>query len=76
MGDPVGARTRDLVAAVDRAARLWSDRMAWTFDPGESLTFADVGRRSTGLAAALAERGVAVRRPGRGDDAPTKPSSR
>ena len=27
---------RDLVAAVDRAARLWPDRRAWTFDPGES----------------------------------------
>jgi crotonobetaine/carnitine-CoA ligase len=51
---------RDLVAAVDRAARLWPDRTAWTFDPGESLTFADVGRRSAGLATALAERGVAA----------------
>ena len=49
---------RDLVAAVDRAARLWPDRRAWTFDPGESLTFADVARRSAGLAAALAERGI------------------
>ncbi len=60
MGDPRGADAKDLVAAVDRAARLWPDRMAWTFDPGESLTFADVGRRSAGLAAALADRGVAV----------------
>ena len=49
---------RDLVAAVDRAARLWPDRRAWTFDPGESLTFADVARRSAGLAAALADRGI------------------
>ena len=65
MGDPAGAArggadAKDLVAAVDRAARLWPDRKAWTFDPGESLTFADVGRRSAGLAAALADRGVAV----------------
>ncbi|MEI2643347.1 MAG: AMP-binding protein [Candidatus Nanopelagicales bacterium] len=51
----------DLVGALERAVRLWPDRTAWTFDPGESLTFADVGRRSAGIAAALAERGI---RPG------------
>ena len=55
MGD---TGVRDLVAAVDRAARLWPDRVAWTFDPGESLTFAQVARRSGGLAAALAQRGI------------------
>ena len=48
----------DLVAAVDRAAGLRPDHPAWTFDPGESLTFADVARRSAGLAAALSQRGV------------------
>ncbi|MFN8185368.1 MAG: AMP-binding protein [Candidatus Nanopelagicales bacterium] len=48
----------DLVSALDRAVRLWPDRPAWTFDPGDSLTFADVGRRSAGLAAGLAERGI------------------
>jgi crotonobetaine/carnitine-CoA ligase len=60
VGEPGDSHTRDLVAAVDRAARLWPDRTAWTFDPGESLTFADVGRRTTRLAAALSERGVVV----------------
>lgn len=50
----------DLVSALERAVRLWPDRPAWTFDPGESLTFADVGRRSAELAAALAEQGIAA----------------
>ncbi|MCU0294867.1 MAG: AMP-binding protein [Candidatus Nanopelagicales bacterium] len=58
MTDAGGAPVKDLVAAVDRAARLWPDRPAWTFDPGECLTFADVRRRSLGLAAALADRGI------------------
>ncbi|MFN8184179.1 MAG: AMP-binding protein [Candidatus Nanopelagicales bacterium] len=49
---------KHLVAAVDRAAGLWADRVAWTFDPGESLTFADVARRSIALAAGLAARGI------------------
>lgn len=57
MGEP---EVRDLIAAVDRAARLWPDRVAWTFDPGESLTFAQVAARSTGLAAALADTGIAA----------------
>lgn len=48
------------MAAVDRAAQLWPDRPAWTFDPGESLTFADVGRRSAALAGALAAQGIAA----------------
>ena len=50
-----GADVKDLVAAVDRAARLWPDRPAWTFDPGESLTFAEVASRTVDLAAALAD---------------------
>ncbi|MFN8126564.1 MAG: AMP-binding protein, partial [Candidatus Nanopelagicales bacterium] len=62
-GGEVGAAVdiTDLVAAVDRAALLWPDRTAWTFDPGKSLTFAEVAERSAGLAAALADRGVAAR---------------
>jgi crotonobetaine/carnitine-CoA ligase len=60
VGDAGVAAVDDLVAAVDRAARLWPDRRAWTFDPGESLTFADVARRSAGLAAELAGRGIAA----------------
>lgn len=51
----------DLVSALERAVRLWPDRTAWTFDPGESLTFAEVGRRTAAIAAALAERGVGPR---------------
>jgi crotonobetaine/carnitine-CoA ligase len=47
-----------LTEAVRRAARRWPDRAAWTFDPGEQLTFADVGRLSAGYAGALHERGV------------------
>jgi len=57
VGEP-DAGVKDLVAAVDRAAGLWPDRRAWTFDPGESLSFADVGRRSTGLAAVFSSRGI------------------
>lgn len=61
MDDPLGAAgVRDLPAAVDRAARLWPDRAAWTFDPGDSLTFAQVALRSGELAAALADRGIAA----------------
>ena len=47
-----------LVTAVDRAALRWPDRIAWTFDPGESLTFADIADRSRALAAGLARAGV------------------
>jgi carnitine-CoA ligase len=52
---------RTLVDALREAARRWPDRAAWTFDPGERLTFADVDRLTTGYARALSERGV---RPG------------
>jgi carnitine-CoA ligase len=47
-----------LVAALRRAAARWPDRVAWTFDPGGELTFAEVDRRSAGVARALAQRGV------------------
>jgi crotonobetaine/carnitine-CoA ligase len=56
----VDREVKDLVGALDRAVALWPDRTAWTFDPGESLTFAEVGRRSAGVAAALADHGVAA----------------
>jgi crotonobetaine/carnitine-CoA ligase len=44
--------------AITRAAARWPDRTAWTFDPGGSLTFANVARLTSGYALALAERGV------------------
>ncbi|WP_235834158.1 AMP-binding protein [Actinomadura logoneensis] len=47
---------------VRRAADLWPERTAWTFDEtGERLTFAEVDRRTDALAALLAGLGV---RPG------------
>jgi crotonobetaine/carnitine-CoA ligase len=50
-----------LAAAVRVAARRWPDRTAWRFDPGDQLTFADLGRLTAGYAQALRDRGV---RPG------------
>jgi crotonobetaine/carnitine-CoA ligase len=50
-----------LAEAVRTAAGRWAHRTAWTFDPGEQLTFGDVARLTAGYAAALRERGV---RPG------------
>jgi crotonobetaine/carnitine-CoA ligase len=50
-----------LVGALRAAARRWPDRTAWTFDPGDRFTFADVARLTAGYATALRERGV---RPG------------
>jgi crotonobetaine/carnitine-CoA ligase len=50
-----------LTAAVRQAAARWPGKVAWTFDPGEQLTFAEVDRLSAGYARALQERGV---RPG------------
>jgi crotonobetaine/carnitine-CoA ligase len=50
-----------LVGALHAAASRWPDRAAWTFDPGERFTFADVDRLTAGYALALRERGV---RPG------------
>jgi carnitine-CoA ligase len=47
-----------LSGAARRAARLWPERIAWTFDPGERLTFADVDRLVDGYALALRDRGV------------------
>ncbi len=48
----------DLVTAIRRAAARWPDRPAWTFDPGERLSFADLARRSAAIAGGLAARGV------------------
>lgn len=48
----------DLVAAVRRAADLWPDRTAWTFDPGVRLTFGAVDRLTAGYAQALRQRGI------------------
>jgi crotonobetaine/carnitine-CoA ligase len=47
-----------LVAALRRAAQTWPDRVAWTFDPGDRFTFAEVERLSAGYAQALRDRGV------------------
>jgi carnitine-CoA ligase len=47
-----------LVAAVRRAARAWPDRVAWTFDPAQRFTFAEVDRLSAGFARVLHDRGV------------------
>jgi len=61
-GSPGPAGSPDtLVAALRRAAAAWPDRVAWTFDPGGELTFADIDRRTAAFARALADRGV---RPG------------
>jgi carnitine-CoA ligase len=51
-------RPDTLVAALHRAARLWPRRVAWTFDPGERFTFAEVEGLSAGFARALHDRGV------------------
>ncbi|GAA0617692.1 ATP-dependent acyl-CoA ligase [Kutzneria viridogrisea] len=53
--------TTDLVSILDSAAERWPERVAWTFDPGERLTFGEVGTRTLRYANALRERGV---RPG------------
>jgi crotonobetaine/carnitine-CoA ligase len=50
----------DLVALIRRAAERWPDRVAWRFDPGETLTFADIDRLTAGYAQALRSRGVGV----------------
>ncbi|KAA9154172.1 ATP-dependent acyl-CoA ligase [Amycolatopsis acidicola] len=50
----------DLVTLLRRAAAQWPDRVAWIFDePGRRFTFAEVEQRSTSLALALLELGVA-----------------
>ena len=49
----------DIGGLVERAARLWPERVAWRFDPsGEWLSFAEVERRTRALAAALAADGI------------------
>src|SRR5580658_7850977 len=53
-----GSSPGTLAEALDRAARTWPDRMAWTFDPGGRFTFAEVERLSAGYARALHDRGV------------------
>jgi crotonobetaine/carnitine-CoA ligase len=47
-----------LAEAVRVAAARWPDRVAWRFDPGDVLTFADVDRLTAGYAQILGERGV------------------
>jgi crotonobetaine/carnitine-CoA ligase len=47
-----------LAEAVQVAAARWPDRVAWRFDPGDVLTFADVDRLTAGYAQILGERGV------------------
>lgn len=51
-------RPADLVAAVLAAAGRWPDKIAWRFDPGETLTFADIDRRTATYAAALRNWGI------------------
>ena len=50
-----------LAGAVRAAAERWPDRVAWRFDPGETLTFADVDRLTARLRAGAERPG----RPGR-----------
>ena len=57
-GPPDTGLPDTLAAAVRIAADRWPDRTAWRFDPGESLTFADIRRLTDGYALALAEQGV------------------
>ena len=47
-----------LAGAVRAAARQWPNRIAWRFDPGDQLTFAEVHRLTAGYASALRDRGV------------------
>src|SRR6201996_8877607 len=51
-------RPGTLAEAVRVAAQRWPDRVAWRFDPGDVLTFADVDRLVAGDAQVLGERGV------------------
>src|ERR1700761_1649715 len=56
--DPGGGGPGTLAEAVRVAAQRWPDRVAWRFDPGDTLTFADVDRLVTRYAQVLGERGV------------------
>jgi crotonobetaine/carnitine-CoA ligase len=47
-----------LVEALIAGAERWPDRIAWTFDPGDRFTFADVARLTAGYAAVLRDRGI------------------
>ncbi|GAA4126348.1 ATP-dependent acyl-CoA ligase [Nocardioides fonticola] len=51
-----------LVGLLDRAARLWTEQTAWTFDRGAEgtthLTFGEIEAETRRLASALAARGV------------------
>src|ERR1700729_3484964 len=47
-----------LTAAVRAAAQRWPHPIAWRFDPGDELTFADVDRLTAGYAQTLRDRGV------------------
>jgi crotonobetaine/carnitine-CoA ligase len=58
MGTDAAAVPATLAAAVRAAAGRWPDRVAWRFDPGDVLTFADVDRLTAGYAQILGERGV------------------
>jgi len=60
-GDAAGdaaALPATLPAAIRVAASRWPDRVAWRFDPGDQLTFADVDRLTAAYAAVLRDRGV------------------
>jgi crotonobetaine/carnitine-CoA ligase len=48
----------DLVAALRSAAERWPSRVAWTFDPGRRLTFAEVDSLTSGYAQALRDKGI------------------
>jgi len=58
MAADAAERPATLTGTVRAAAARWPDRIAWTFDPGDRFTFADVDRLVGGYALALAERGV------------------
>ncbi|GAA1656773.1 AMP-binding protein [Actinoplanes couchii] len=48
----------DLISLVERAASRWPTRAAWRFDPGQTLTFAEISELSAGYAQALRDKGV------------------
>ncbi|MFD4669398.1 AMP-binding protein [Lentzea sp. NPDC058450] len=48
----------DLLSALRTAVTRWPDKVAWTFDPGGSFTFAEIDGLSDGYAQALRDRGI------------------
>ncbi|MFI6094592.1 AMP-binding protein [Lentzea sp. NPDC051213] len=48
----------DLITALKSAAARWPKRLAWTFDPGGSFTFAEIDALSDGYAQALRDKGI------------------